>query len=240
MNLIFWKITGDIMKENIRNRILEYGADVCEFAGIERFAGAPAGFHPRDIWRDCETVIVFGIALPEGLFRVKPDLVYEHFNYLSCQPVDNIAFRSAKVIEEQYGGIAVPLPSDGPYEYWDKEKMEGRGLISMKHAAVCAGLGTLGKNTLLINKQFGNRLTLGAVLTNLKFQSDDPAEPLCIKSCRLCIENCPVHAFDGQSVTQKACRTYTYGTNSRGYDTVRCNTCRNICPMHLGKKAVIE
>ena len=33
--------------------------------------------------------------------------------------------------------------ADGPYEHWDSDKLEGRGLLSMKHMAVQAGLGTL-------------------------------------------------------------------------------------------------
>jgi epoxyqueuosine reductase QueG len=37
----------------------------------------------------------------------------------------------------------------------------------MKHAAVNAGIGALGKNTLLINKKYGNRLVIGAILTTL-------------------------------------------------------------------------
>ena len=224
------------MKEKLREIILDHGADVCGFASIERFQDAPAGFHPNDIWSDCKTVIVFGIALPEGVFRIKPNLIYGHFNYGSCVPVDDIAFRTAKIIEAQFNGIAVPLPSDGPYEYWDSDNMEGRGLISMKHAAVYAGLGTLGKNTLLLNRQFGNRLTLGAVLTNLTLESDDCAQPLCIEGCSLCLQNCPVNALNGSSAVQKACRMHTYGKNQRGYDTVECNICRRICPMHIGEK----
>lgn len=28
------------------------------------------------------------------------------------------------------------MPCDNPYEYWDEEKLQGKGLISMKHTAV--------------------------------------------------------------------------------------------------------
>jgi epoxyqueuosine reductase QueG len=224
------------VERKIKELVLNLGADVCGIANIERFFEAPAGFHPRDIFPACKSVIMFGIALPKGLTVVEPRLIYGHFNYGTCPEVDWIAFRAAKKIEGLYGGYAVPLPSDGPYEYWNEEKLEGRGLISLKHAAVLAGLGTLGKSTLLLNEKYGNLLTLGAVLTELDLASDPPVESICIEGCNLCIKNCPPQALDGRHVNQKKCRPNTYGTNARGFDTVNCSKCRTVCPMRFGKK----
>ena len=224
------------MESQIKEFILNLGADVCGIANINRFADAPAGFHPKDIFASCKSVIVFGIALPKGLTKVESRLIYGHFNYKVCPEVDLIAFKAAKEIERVHGGYAVPLPSDGPYEYWDAEKLEGRGLISMKHAAVLAGIGTLGKSTLLLNEKYGNLLTLGAILTELDLVSDPFAESICIKDCSLCIKNCPSQALNGQIANQGQCRPNTYGTNARGFDTVNCNKCRVVCPMGLGRK----
>jgi epoxyqueuosine reductase QueG len=108
----------------------------------------------------------------------------------------------------------------------------------MKHAAVLAGIGTLGKSTLLLNEKYGNLLTLGAVLTDLDLDSDPLAESICIEGCNLCINNCPSQALDGQRADQAKCRPNTYGTNARGFDTVNCNKCRVVCPMRFGKKKV--
>ena len=224
------------MKEKIKEMVAELGADVCGIANIENFAEAPNGFHPTDIFAQCKSVIVFGLALPKGLAKVEPKLIYGHFNHAACPEVDLIAFRAAKQMEACFGGYAVPLPSDSPCDYWVPEQMEARGLISMKHAAVAAGLGTLGKSTLLLNREYGNMLTLGAVLSNLDLPSDPPAESICISRCNLCINNCPVQALDGKSANQKKCRTNTYGTNTRGFDTVNCNKCRTVCPRAFGIK----
>mgnify|MGYP002345829121 FL=1 len=149
--------------------------------------------------------------------------------------MDRIAYLAAIEIERSYNGFAVPIPSDGPYDYWDTDNMEGRGLISMKHAAVLAGLGTLGKSTLLLNRQYGNMLNLGAVLTNLNLLSDTPADRICIEGCSQCIENCPVNAINVDGVNQKLCRNNTYASNDRGFDVVNCNKCRTKCPMAFGK-----
>lgn len=221
------------MKEQIRELVLSYGAELCGFANIGRFHDTPAGFGPTDILPACKSVISFAIALPKGLAKVNSRLIYAHYNNLSCSQIDAIAFRSAKMIEKNFHCIAVPIPCDSPYEYWDKDKMEGRGLLSMKHAAIKAGLGSLGKNTMLMNEHYGNMITLGAILTTLDIPSDAPAKSLCIANCRKCMDACPVHAIGTDTVTQKLCRNHTYGKTERGYDTVDCNKCRTVCPMNF-------
>lgn len=224
------------MKEHIRKAILNLGADVCGFSHIDRFEEAPRGFHPTDIFEGCRSVIVFGISLPKGLYCVPPRLVYGHFNDATCPEVDRIALLGAKFIEKSFSSAAVPLPCDCPYEYWDADKTEGRGLISMKHAAVNAGLGTLGKSTLLLNPDYGNMLTIGAILTDLELESDPLDESICIEDCTICITHCPVSALDGIRANQKACRKNTFGETARGFSTVDCNTCRTVCPMRFGIK----
>ena len=129
----------------------------------------------------------------------------------------------------------VPVPSDDPYEYWNQDKLEGRGLISMKHAAVLAGIGTMGKNTLLLNENLGNMLALGVILTDLDLESDPLAESICIDGCDLCLQSCPSKALDGSSADQMKCRPNTYGKNTRGFAVVNCNRCRTVCPMRFGK-----
>ena len=217
-------------EEWIKQYALENGADVCGIGAIERFESFPQGFSPTDIWNKCKSVIAFGIALPKGLFDVEARLIYAHYNELICTVMDELLLKTAKKLEETYNCHAVPMPADGPYEYWDAERMHGKGLVSMKHAAVACGLGEIGKSTLLLNETYGNRLVLGILLTDLELESDPLVTGICIKGCTKCIDNCPVHAITEDGVNQKACRTNTYGTNARGFGTVDCNRCRAMCP----------
>ncbi len=128
----------------------------------------------------------------------------------------------------------MPIPSDDPYDYWNPDDLEGRGILSMRHAAVAAGLGTLGKNTMLLSRSFGNTLNIGAVLTSLDLPSDELAESVCLPDCRLCLKACPAGALNGVTVNQKLCRTNTYETNERGFEVTKCNACRVVCPMRYG------
>lgn len=223
-----------MMKEKIREKVLSYGADVCGFAGIERFTDAPQGFHPRDIFPECQSIVTFGKALPKGLYKVNSRLIYGHFNTFACPEVDHLAYQTASLLEREYSGTAVPMPSDVPYDYWDGDNLEGRGLLSMKHIAQLSGIGTLGKNTLLLHKDYGNRLVIGCVLTDLRIEPDELSVELCLERCDLCIKSCPVGAISDKGVHQKQCRMYSYGKTKRGFETVECNQCRRVCPMGLG------
>lgn len=223
------------MEERIKEIVLKAGADVCGIANIERFAGAPEGFHPRDIFQGCRSVVVFGKRLPKGLAFVSPRIVYNYAGDVILRELDRISYEAAIAIED-IGGTAVPLPSDTPYDYWETETMTGRGIMSMRHAAVLAGLGSFGKNTLVINRKYGNMLSYGAVLTDLDLKSDDMSEELCIKGCRKCLDACPTKALDGSTANQSLCRPHTYGANARGFGIVNCNKCRVVCPRVFGVK----
>jgi epoxyqueuosine reductase len=223
------------MVEAIKAIFRQAGADVCGVANVAAFMGAPDGFHPSDIYADCKSVIVFAKPIPKGTMLVNPRIVYNHYGDIVKEELDRIAYSAANRIEAGFSdAIAVPLPCDGPYEYWVTETMEGRGLLSMKHAAVLAGIGTLGKSTLLLNRRFGNMLSIGAVLTNLDLPTDPPAEEICMPSCRICIDGCPAHAISEKGVDQLLCRQYTYAKNSRGFAVTNCNACRVRCPHAFG------
>jgi len=220
------------MKENIRKYVFSIGGDLCGFASIDCFEDAPKGFSPKNIWDKCKSVISFAIALPKGVFQVGPRLIYAHYNQMSCLQTDEISFRTAKYLERTYNCKAIPIPCDSPYEYWDAGNMEGRGLLSMKHIAVKAGLGSIGKNSLFACSEYGNAVTLGCVLSDLELASDDIVQNLCIDGCNRCVELCPASAIRDGFVNQKKCREHTYGKTARGFDTVDCNVCRTVCPLN--------
>lgn len=224
---------GNIMEYKMKKILMGLGADICGIANIERFSDAPSGFHPTDIYKECKSVIVFAKCMPRGLAFVNPRFVYNNATDINLNELDRIGYLASIEIEKLCC-TAVPVPSDSPYEYWDSNKLEGRGLLSMRHSALLAGIGSMGKNTLIINKKFGNMINIGAVLTNLDLKSDPLSEKICTDSCRLCLDNCPTKALNGHIVNQKLCREFTYTTSKRGFPVCNCNKCRVVCPKSLG------
>ncbi len=103
-------------------------------------------------------------------------------------------------IERQTKTMAAPVSFSYPLDM-SKGKWGSIGDVSMRHAAVAAGLGNLGRHNLVINPEFGTRMIYTAVLTELPLSSDPPIEEdLCIH-CDLCVEACPAGALDEEGKT---------------------------------------
>jgi epoxyqueuosine reductase QueG len=215
----------------------ELGADLCGIASVSRFSKSPEGFNPTDLYADAKSVIVFAIRLPSGVLQAKSPVPYSMVNDISLHETHRIAF-SLAVRLESLGFVAVPVPSE-PYQYWDAETMTGKGLLSLRHAGQLAGLGVIGKNTLLCNEQYGNLIRLGAVLVNASLDQDAIAcDDVCPESCNLCIRSCPSGALGGSSVDQKKCRKHSEGATDKGAEITVCNACRSVCPnLHGWRRA---
>ena len=67
--------------------------------------------------------------------------------------------------------------------------------VPEKFAASRAGLGFIGKNTLLLSRQFGPWLFLSEIVTNLELEEDAPDTADC-GTCKACQEVCPTGALD--------------------------------------------
>jgi epoxyqueuosine reductase len=218
----------------IKNRIIEYGADICGVARASRFVDAPEGFHPCDIYPGCKSVVVFAAHFPLGTLQARTNAPYTLVRNKMVDKLDTISFRLCEELEKE-GVVSIPIPSAEPYDYWDAGRNHGRGILSLKHAGVLAGLGVLGKNTLLINDRYGNMIWLGAVLVSADLEPDPIASyEGCISGCTLCMDSCPQHALDGITIDQKLCRKSSTSYNYGGGWVLSCNICRKVCPYHRG------
>lgn len=228
-------LSGALSAQKVKETAISLGADLCGIASAGRFASAPEGFRPTDIFSKCRSVIVFAGRIPAGTVFAATPVPYTQIKEVSTRALDNIGMRLGLLLEEE-GALTVPIPGDDPYEYWEPENMYGRGILSMRHAGHLAGLGILGKNTLLLNERYGNMIQIGAVLTDVELEQD-PLSTLesCPEKCAACIDACPQKALDGITVNQKLCRSFAYPATEKGYVLLNCNLCRRSCPRFLGK-----
>ncbi|MHB1000863.1 MAG: 4Fe-4S binding protein [Armatimonadota bacterium] len=219
-------ISSNDIKQIARN----LGADLCGIAPADRFAGAPDGFRPTDIYAKCRSVIVFTKRIPSEAMFAQSCVPYTYLNSWVAGEVDRLTVIFALALEDA-GIKAVPIPSDDPYEHWEADRSYGRAILSMRHAGYLAGLGVLGKNTLLINKQYGNMIQIGALLVDAELEPDPIATyQACKIECRICLDACPQNALDGVTVDQNLCRPLSNFKNEKGYCLKKCNICRRICP----------
>jgi len=66
--------------------------------------------------------------------------------------------------------------------------------VMEKPLAEAAGLGWQGKHTVIVSREFGNWLFLGAIFTTAELPVDEPERNRC-GSCRRCLDICPTNAF---------------------------------------------
>ncbi|HNW50027.1 MAG TPA: hypothetical protein PKH79_03030 [Prolixibacteraceae bacterium] len=174
-------------------------------------------------------MIIYGKQFPKGTFVAQSNAPYTVTRNLLIQQIDDLSVKLATQIEEM-GFLALPVPSTDPYEYWDAERRHGRGILSLKHAAELAGVGSIGKNTLLINEKYGNRLWLGGVITSMELEPDPMTEKFCLPNCHICIDACPQEALNEVTIEQSRCREICFTCTEGGGWIIACNRCRVECP----------
>ena len=102
-----------LSSEAIKEKAFRYGADICGVAPVARFADAPAGFHPRDIYPGCESVLVFGSRFPTSTLEAQTNCPYTFVRNRMVDKLDGISFRLSSDLESE-GVVAMPIPSAEP------------------------------------------------------------------------------------------------------------------------------
>lgn len=117
--------------------------------------------------------------------------------------------------------------------------------INEKLAAASAGLGIIGKNSLLINDEYGSFVFIGALLTTLSLPTPAMKLQSCV-NCTLCTEVCPTGAITEHGILREKClsslsqkkeKTVVEKLLLKSNNTVwGCDICQNVCPLNKNKK----
>ncbi|NLT47613.1 MAG: epoxyqueuosine reductase [Clostridiales bacterium] len=226
------------MKSNIINLAKENHIDEIRFIDAENLKEDHIGDlqkfqgrQPLDIMPDAKTVIVFSTYI--GRFVTDTS---HHFGRTS-----------RLVLSGYYANIVKPLKPIKEYlESLGHKAMiiDGESddaSIPLKGTAVKAGLGWIGKNSLLINDKYGSFQALGAILTDADISETYPIMKNKCGECFKCSDACPSNAIRTPHILDRPnCLSnfleddnpetdISNGVDLNGY-FFECDICQNVCP----------
>lgn len=169
----------------------------CSGLGIDLFGVADIRGIKKDfllsakLLEKFDQAICLGVRLSEGILEEildAPTRLYFHHYRTVNMFLDQAALRAGNYIQRK-GYLALPIPASQILD-WQNQKAH----LSHKKIGVLAGLGWLGRNNLLVNKQLGSQFRLVSILTNMPLKVSSPAKENC-QDCRLCLKVCPGQAI---------------------------------------------
>lgn len=153
-----------------------------------------------------------------------------------------------KTIKKRLHQLADTLAAEHPGEKF-RSTVDTAPILEREHAAR-AGLGWVGKHTLLIHPRLGSYMLLGTIVTTMDLTADSPADAADLVpptdhcgTCTRCIDACPtscISASGPRSVDATRCISYLTLEHRSPIDTALhpmmgdwiagCDVCQEVCP----------
>lgn len=193
--------------------------------------------HPKLSLESAKTIISIAVAYPHKLPVKAPKTNYKRgkitpnswgldYHHVLQDKLDRLAQGIEKLTEN--------------FEY---KGMVDTGALVDTAVARRAGIGFIGKNGLVISKEFGSYMFLGELITNLDIEPDQPVDYDC-GDCRRCLDACPTSCLIGDG-TMNARRCLSFQTQDKGMMDMEfrkkiktviygCDICQISCPYNKG------
>jgi len=237
------------LASRIGHLLIAEGADLFGVASPELLSAAPEGFRPQDLLPGCKAVVVYGKRLSDATVESTPSRLFDTMYAATNSFIELLMLKASDaLIREGYRAVAV-----GPHSL---DNRLFRGDLSQKHAAVAAGLGRFGLQSLVLTPQFGPRQRWGTVLTDAPLRANAPLKTgLCQpeKCGQACLRSCPARALSERkaeetgpdflpgglwyygNVEKGACRAYR-AERKKELDWATagghaCAVCLKVCPV---------
>jgi epoxyqueuosine reductase len=245
-----------LTSDDVKARATAAGFDVCGVAPIGRFPELDflrdwiaRGYHGEMGYmeRTAERRADVRAVLPSATAVIMLGTVYNADRPYSTSLTDPSTAAIARyawgddyhgVVERRMRELIASLEEiAGPFEH---RAYVDTGPVQERVYAKYAGLGWIGKNTCLINRDLGSWLFLSAIVCSLPLAPDMPALDQCGR-CTACIDACPTGAITAPyQLDSRRCLSYLTIENKQaiagehrdaiGAHAYGCDICQDVCP----------
>ncbi len=276
--IVDFMIAAVLAKDQLRNRAFELGFSLFGIARAQTAPGfdhlnewlqrgyagemsyipkrIAAYRHPDSVLEGCNSVVMLGMPYASNPLTskrkdsVNAESAIPHIATSHCK-IGNYATGEVDyhdLIRHRLNQLTSELERMYP-ESRNRGVVDTAPLLERDFAQL-AGLGWIGKNTLLLNRTEGSYFFLSALLTSVELSADNPFEADHCGSCTACLDACPTSAFVGPRLLD-ASKCISYLTiEYRGVipdelsekmdDWVfGCDVCQMVCPWNRKRNVVV-
>lgn len=219
------------IQREIKEQLLVQGASLVGFCELEK--------SPLVDFPELKYAVSIAIKLSDAVIKTikdRPSISYFHHYRTVNFRLDQLAL-SCVLRLEKGGYQAFPIGASQSDNTVDKNLFTG--VFQHKTAARLSGLGYVGKNALLITKEYGSKVRFCTVLTDCPLQRDRDLLPDLCDDCLLCVKSCPAGAISGKKYEVGMDREEFFSAekcseNMKKYKDVGrgavCGICIAVCP----------
>lgn len=186
------------VKSRIRQYATELGVDDVGFANVKDY-NSPRSPKIEDLFPSARSMVV--LTYREASHGESPSPYIAMGGRIDLMEFSRgVNYKLTRFLEKEFHTKAMSIPASYPLNMGGKA-MGLIGEVSLRHAALAAGLGNFGRHNLIIHPSLGARVLFTAVLCEMDLPSDPPVtEDLCI-DCNICVDECPGAALDEEGRT---------------------------------------
>ncbi len=195
--------------EEVKQVAKKLGADLVGIASAKTLNAFPPDplwpQTPERISAHIKSVIVVVKRIPVAAFRCKSNVPVQYIDMLVLRKMDRISYDLVDHLERCGYPSFVTAAQETDWSY----KRASYGRLSTRHLGIEAGLGTFGLEVNILTPEYGPRVYLTGILTELELEPDSVmTEQVCIgESCSRCLYSCPPDAVRHFGIDKRGCAT---------------------------------
>lgn len=211
-----------------------YHADMSYLAEERSVAGRK---NPTELLASCQSIICLALPYSPVDSKRKEPRQGRVASYALERDYHQVAKEKLKLLAEKIREIY-----DQSFEYY---ACVDTTPILEKYYAQEAGLGWIGRNSLLIHPEYGSWIFLCELLVSIDLVPDEPFAFDGCGECQRCLQACPTQAIlPNRTIDARRCLSYlTIENRGEITDDLKtsvedrvfgCDTCQNVCPANAG------